>query len=92
MSASEEDIPPGYFVDAQGDVTWGGVSGSPYLGRPPPVLPKEADIRYRNFRFPDAGQAANATARRPDPVIPLKLVRDPDVADWTAFIEQFRRG
>jgi hypothetical protein len=89
MTAITEDIPGGYFVDAQGDVTWGGLPAGPYQGKPSLVLPKEADIRYRNFRFPDTEKAVG---RRPDPAIPVKIVRDADVADWAGFIKRFRPG
>ena len=41
-----------YFVDAQGDIT--GIGSANSDGVPKLTLPKEADIRFRNFTFPSS--------------------------------------
>jgi hypothetical protein len=88
-------LPSLYFVDAQGDVTWtGGVNPGNHQGKPALVISKEADLRFRNYRFPDVAWLPAGTLPPPkqveNPVIRTAVSKG-SASDWSVALEEITR-
>ena len=89
-------LPSLYFVDAQGDVTWkGGVQPGNSQAKPALVISKEADLRFRNYRFPDVAWLPVGSLPPPkkveNPVIATAAPRG-SASDWSLALEEILRS
>lgn len=82
-----------YFVDAQGDVTYVGQNSGSSRGKT--IIPKEADMRFRNFVFPTAVSVGNlpiTSGLTPTAVKPVAKITFVEPAGWLQTVEMLTKG